>query len=56
MDGYDIARIVALVMVGVLLIGPAFISTNLRLSVFLRNLALWLGIAVVISLLYRWMG
>jgi len=39
-----------------LLIGPAAIALNRRGSVALRNIAIWLGIAVVAALAYRTFG
>jgi hypothetical protein len=56
MDKMTVAHLVALIAIAVFLVGPAFLSTNRSMPVMMRNLALWLGIAVVISLAYRWMG
>ena len=56
MDRYDFARAFALVLVAVLLVGPAFVHTNRRLQVAARKLAIWLGLAVLVSLVYRLVG
>jgi len=56
MDKMSIAHLVALVAIAVFLVGPAFLATNRSMPVMARNLALWLGIAVIVSLAYRWLG
>ena len=56
MDKMSIAHLVALVAIAVFLVGPAFIATNRSMPVILRNLAIWLGIAVLASLAYHWLG
>lgn len=53
MSTYDIGRVIALLLVALLLVGPAFLRTNRSMSVILRNLAIWLAIAVVASFLYQ---
>ena len=56
MDKMSIAHLVALAAIAVFLVGPAFLATNRSLPVILRNLAIWLGIAVLASLAYHWLG
>ncbi len=56
MDNMSIAHLVALVAIAVFLVGPAFFATNRSMPVILRNLAIWLGIAVLAALAYHWLG
>ena len=56
MDKMSIAHLAALVAIAVFLVGPAFLATNRSMPVILRNLAIWLGVAVLASLTYRWLG
>ncbi|GEM_PF-1404885 len=57
MDQFSILQLVALVMCAVLIF-PSFLyyARKSGSSVMLRNIALWLGIALIIALLYQFFG
>ena len=57
MDQFSILQLVALVMCAFLVLpGFLYYTRKSGSSVLLRNIALWLGIALIVALLYQFFG
>ena len=55
MIGENWVNLLYLVLVAILVV-PAAITLNRRSGSTMRNIAIWLGIAIVIALIYRWLN